>query len=65
MELSRAIEEGSGKKSESPFTHIPSTASTATNKGSEEREPYAVAITRPPSQRHMQEVFEPEGRWFG
>jgi len=64
-ELTKAIEEGSGKKSESPFPHTPSTASTATNRGSEDVEPYSVAITRPPSMRHMQPMFEPEGRWFG
>lgn len=64
-ELTKAIEEGSGKKSENPFTHIPSTASTATNRGGEDVEPYSVAITRPPSMRHMEPVFEPEGRWFG
>ena len=45
--------------------HTPSTASTATNRGSEDVEPYSVAITRPPSMRHMETVFEPEGRWFG
>jgi hypothetical protein len=59
----KATEEGSGKKSENPFPHIPSTASTATNRGSEDVEPYSVAITRPPSMRHMEPVFEPEGRW--
>lgn len=54
MELTKAIEEGSNSSS-LPFN----------NNGSRDEEPYAVAITRPPRQRHMQEVFEPEGRWFG
>ena len=53
-ELSKAIEEGS--KSTVPFTQ---------NKGSEDKEPYNVAITRAPHMRHMETVFEPEGRWFG
>lgn len=53
-ELSKAIEEGS--KSTVPFTQ---------NKGSEDKEPYNVIITRAPHMRHMETVFEPEGRWFG
>lgn len=46
-ELSKAIEEGS--KSTVPFTQ---------NKGSEDKEPYNVAITRLPHMRHMETVFE-------
>lgn len=55
-ELTKAIEEGSKKTSTVPFT---------VNRGSEDREPYNVAITRAPHMKHMETVFEPEGRWFG
>ena len=53
--LRDAIEEGSpSKQLAAPF---------AAHGGSEDVEPYNVAITRPPSMRHMQPMFEPEGRW--
>lgn len=54
-ELNKPKPTEEGSKSTVPFT----------SKGSEDREPYNVAITRPPSMRHMETVFEPEGRWFG
>jgi len=65
-ELTKAIEEGS-KANTVPFIQskpsdgIPHFMSPMT-----EREPYNVAITRAPSARHMQPMFEEsEGGWFG
>ena len=43
----------------------PTPVSPSTFRGSEDREPYNVAITRLPHMRHMETGFEPEGRWFG
>jgi hypothetical protein len=66
MELSKAIEEGSKAAITVPFTPSKSQESKApftVGGGSEDREPYNVAITRPPSMRHMEPVFEPDGRW--
>lgn len=40
----------------------PTPVSPSTFRGSEDREPYSVAITRPPIQRPPM-VFEPEGRY--
>lgn len=66
VELKNAIEEGS-KANTVPFIQpkpsdgIPHFMSPMT-----EREPYNVAITRAPSARHMQPMFEEsEGGWFG
>lgn len=61
--LRDAIEEGDEKKDKNPFIQTPSTVSSTGQRGSEDAEPYNVAITRPPSMRHMQPMFEPEGRW--
>ena len=55
MALCSAIEEDGAKKT--------TTAPFAAHGGSEDIEPYNVAITRPPSMRHMQPMFEPESRW--
>lgn len=53
--LKEALTEGS-TSIKPPFPH-------SSNKGSEDVLPYNVAITRPPSMRHMEKAFEPEGRW--
>ena len=56
-ELSKAIEEGSSV--ENAFKNNPFTDTCAHNGN----EPYNVAITRPPSMRHMHAMVEPDGRW--